>query len=142
MLRNPLLLAVDIDRRHGISTKRRPLAAERARKRTSGLKGNQPMPPDFITVAMNASHWWRKGARGRGVRVAIFDTGLGDAHSFAPNVVEIINFTDEPTTDDTVGHSTFMTGTISSRSQCPGGLALPTHLNASARVHEHECMST
>ena len=47
------------------------------------------MPRDYATTSHNASHWWRRGATGRGVRVAIFDTGLNAAHSFVGNVVEV-----------------------------------------------------
>ena len=54
------------------------------------------------------------------MRIAIFDTGLNADHPFAANVVEIVNFTGEQTTDDLVGHSTFMCGTIAARSECPG----------------------
>lgn len=80
------------------------------------------MPRDFMTTALNASHWWRRGASGRGVRIAIFDTGLNAQHSFVSNVVEIVNFTGEESSEDIVGHSTFMTGTVASRDTegCPG----------------------
>lgn len=38
------------------------------------------------------------------------DTGLRRNQSFLRNVVEVVNFTPEPTTEDEVGHSSFMAG--------------------------------
>ena len=74
---------------------------------------------DYVTTSLNASHWWARGATGGGVRIAIFDTGLNSDHRrFLSRTVEMIDFTDERTTDDRVGHSTFITGTIASQRTC------------------------
>ncbi|CAN0069398.1 unnamed protein product [Hapterophycus canaliculatus] len=51
-----------------------------------------------------------KGFKGAGVRVAVFDTGLeAGGHDFG-NVVERINWTDEDTLEDRVGHGTHIAG--------------------------------
>ena len=111
LLRHDWVSSAGLERRFSY---RRPL--------TSGRRQQRPrrMPRDYVTTALNASHWWRQGATGRGVRVAIFDTGLNGHHPFASHVVEMVDFTGERTTDDRVGHSTFMTGTIGSHAECAG----------------------
>jgi subtilisin family serine protease len=111
LLRHPWVSSAGLERRF---TYRRPL--------TSGRRQQRPrrMPRDYVTNSLNASHWWRQGATGHGVRVAIFDTGLNGHHPFASHVVEMVDFTGERTTDDRVGHSTFMTGTIGSHAECAG----------------------
>ncbi len=53
---------------------------------------------------------------GTGVKVAIFDTGLRPYHPHFQKIVEITNWTDENTKDDGLGHGTFVTGVIASRS--------------------------
>ena len=115
LLQSDLVSAVEMQRWQRAPS-RRPLAADRQRRATAARRA---MPYDYATASHNASHWWRRGATGRGVRVAIFDTGLNAAHSFAGNVVEIVDFTDERTSEDRVGHSTFMTWTIASHSHLP-----------------------
>lgn len=44
------------------------------------------------------------------MKVAVFDTGLRANHPHFRNVVEIKNWTDEDTTEDGLGHGTFVTG--------------------------------
>eukprot|EP01022_Parablepharisma_sp_SALTPOND_P012677 TRINITY_DN1636_c0_g1_i2.p5 TRINITY_DN1636_c0_g1~~TRINITY_DN1636_c0_g1_i2.p5 ORF type:complete len:182 (-),score=3.75 TRINITY_DN1636_c0_g1_i2:2212-2757(-) len=66
--------------------------------------------------------WCR--TRGRGVRIAILDSGI-DASSVRDkvfkNVVEIRDFTEESDPEDRLGHGTFMAGIISgSDTSCPG----------------------
>ena len=59
----------------------------------------------------NANEIWGKYT-GAGVKVAIFDTGLRREHPHFRNVVDITNWTDEDTTEDGLGHGTFVAGII------------------------------
>lgn len=70
----------------------------------------------------SAAVLWSHGLRGAGVRVAIFDSGLSAGHEASfEHDVERTNWTDEPTTDDVLGHGTFVCGVVASRdSECPG----------------------
>jgi membrane-bound transcription factor site-1 protease len=106
--------------------------ALRAEGRQRDVTGHgKAMPYDFITKAMNASAFWATGARGAGIRVAIFDTGISRTQDFLRHLVEAVDFTPEGITSDTVGHSSFMAGTIASTKAPPaqadspgcGGLA-------------------
>lgn len=68
-----------------------------------------------------AGHLWRRGYTGRGVSVAVFDTGLSFHTQHFPNVVSRTDWTGENTTHDHVGHGTFVTGLIAGRHPaCPG----------------------
>ena len=58
--------------------------------------------------------------RGAGLRVAIFDTGLPPEHGYVRHVAGAVNFCDEQTTEDRVGHSSFMAGVIASHDDCRG----------------------
>ena len=64
---------------------------------------------------------WRLGHTGAGIRVAIFDTGLGAAHPHLRNVEERTNWTDEETVEDAVGHGSFVAGCNPSCNPCVGG---------------------
>ncbi|KAF0703780.1 Aste57867_7538 [Aphanomyces stellatus] len=65
---------------------------------------------------------WAQNITGRGVKVAIFDTGLDpQARTFFHNVEEIINWTDEPAIQDADGHGSFVAGVLASANPaCPG----------------------
>lgn len=58
----------------------------------------------------NARYVWEKGFSGKGVRVAIFDTGISTTHPHFRNIVERTNWTDEDTLNDELGHGTFVAG--------------------------------
>ena len=96
------------------------LAATSSRTRTSAARASRRTS----SRALGAAAYWKRGATGRGVRVAIFDTGLPPTHDVA-NVEEVVNFTGEDSTEDKVGHSSFMAGVIAGRGEC-GGFAPPT----------------
>lgn len=50
----------------------------------------------------------------------MFDTGLRNNHPHFRNVAEITNWTDEGTSDDGIGHGTFVAGVIASQDECLG----------------------
>lgn len=76
--------------------------------------------PRQITQAMQANILWGLGYRGKGVKVAVFDTGLPKAHPHFKNVKDRSDWTDEKTLSDGVGHGTFVAGVIASDRECYG----------------------
>jgi membrane-bound transcription factor site-1 protease len=73
-----------------------------------------------LVEMMDVAKLWQKGYTGAGVKVAVFDTGLKAAHPHFKHVVDITNWTDEDTSDDSIGHGTFVAGVIASDSECLG----------------------
>lgn len=71
--------------------------------------------------AFGAGELWAKGIIGEGVRVAVFDTGIGESSQYFSNIVERTDWTEEGTKDDRVGHGTFVAGLIGGiHPKCPG----------------------
>ncbi|CAN0079728.1 unnamed protein product, partial [Heterosigma akashiwo] len=75
-----------------------------AQQRLRGSKRVEVSP----TKILNAEALWDKGFSGKGVKVAVFDTGLAPDHPHFDNVVERINWTNEESIDDGVGHNAFV----------------------------------
>lgn len=75
-----------------------------------------------VATLMNANIFWNKGFRGKGVNVAIFDTGIKQNHPHFRDVKMITDWTDESTADDMNGHGTFVAGIVASMgpSECEG----------------------
>ena len=79
-------------------------------------------PTRRAAEALQAEAAWSRGAQGAGVRVAVFDSGLRESVR-SIRAEGCINWTDEPSCDDGVGHGTFVAGLIgSTESEC-GGVA-------------------
>lgn len=73
-----------------------------------------------VSASLHADVLWKLGITGKGVRVAIFDTGLTQNHPHFRNVKERTNWTNEKSLDDGVSHGTFVAGVIASSKECLG----------------------
>ncbi|XP_066916313.1 membrane-bound transcription factor site-1 protease-like [Clytia hemisphaerica] len=76
--------------------------------------------PRQITHALQANSLWLLGHKGKGVKVAIFDTGLPKSHPHFKTVKDRTDWTDEKKFNDDVGHGTFVSGVIASDRDCKG----------------------
>ncbi|XP_071579996.1 membrane-bound transcription factor site-1 protease isoform X1 [Temnothorax nylanderi] len=79
--------------------------------------------PKQITSLLEANVLWKKGITGKYIKVAIFDTGLAASHPHFKNIKERINWTNENTREDSLGHGTFVAGVIASSSRDCFGFA-------------------
>ncbi|XP_002028387.2 membrane-bound transcription factor site-1 protease [Drosophila persimilis] len=73
-----------------------------------------------VSSVLHANVLWNLGITGKGVKVAIFDTGLTKNHPHFRNVKERTNWTNEKSLDDRVSHGTFVAGVIASSKECLG----------------------
>ncbi|XP_060535660.1 membrane-bound transcription factor site-1 protease isoform X2 [Cylas formicarius] len=76
--------------------------------------------PRQITSVLQADSLWNLGITGKGVKVAIFDTGLSKNHPHFKKIKERTNWTNEKTYEDGLGHGTFVAGVIASSKECLG----------------------
>jgi membrane-bound transcription factor site-1 protease len=76
--------------------------------------------PRQITSLLKADVLWGMGITGRGVKVAVFDTGLSKTHPHFKRIKERTNWTNEKSLDDGVSHGTFVAGVIASSKECLG----------------------
>lgn len=76
--------------------------------------------PRQITSILQADSLWNMGITGKGIRVAVFDTGLSKTHPHFRKIKERTNWTNEKTLDDGLGHGTFVAGVIASSKECLG----------------------
>lgn len=76
--------------------------------------------PRQITSILQADSLWNMGITGKGVKVAVFDTGLSKTHPHFRKIKERTNWTNEKTLDDGLGHGTFVAGVIASSKECLG----------------------
>lgn len=99
--------------------------AVRALKGAAGVSGESPasVPPNMpVAARLNAPWLWSKGVTGARVRVAVFDTGLGQRGApFLNNVVEQRDWTSDKSLEDGVGHGTFVASMVAGTNpQCMG----------------------
>ena len=69
-----------------------------------------PARTPYHVPACTRQALWRLGHTGAGIRVAVFDTGLGAGHPHLRHVEERTNWTGEETAEDGVGHGSFVAG--------------------------------
>ena len=75
-------------------------------------------PANYIDVAerLNAEEIWARGITGKDVRVAVFDTGLSAKHDDTfSHIEDMINYTNEESVNDELGHGTFISGVIAAK---------------------------
>lgn len=73
-----------------------------------------------ITSILKADALWSIGITGKGVKVAIFDTGLSKTHPHFKKIIERTNWTNEKSLSDAISHGTFVSGVIASSKECLG----------------------
>ena len=87
----------------------------RASVRKVWLDGLRQPSLDRSTAQIGAPTAWRAGHTGKGVKVAVLDTGVDQDHpDLAGHEVAERNFTDDPDNTDGVGHGTHVAATIAS----------------------------
>eukprot|EP00756_Hemistasia_phaeocysticola_P013388 Hpha_TRINITY_DN15276_c0_g4::TRINITY_DN15276_c0_g4_i1::g.66477::m.66477/K08653/MBTPS1; membrane-bound transcription factor site-1 protease len=79
-------------------------------------------PLDVVRTLAVGEALWKRGARGQGVKIAVFDTGIARRHRhFRKSKVQLcINYTDQKTCEDGFGHGTFVSGLVISQEECLG----------------------
>ncbi|EFN76885.1 membrane-bound transcription factor site-1 protease [Harpegnathos saltator] len=85
--------------------------------------------PRQITHILQADALWARGITGKGVKVAIFDTGLAVSHPHFKKIKERSNWTNEKTLEDGLGHGTFVAGVVASTSRDCLGFAPDAELH-------------
>ncbi|TQM80111.1 subtilisin family serine protease [Saccharothrix saharensis] len=87
----------------------------RASVRKVWLDGLRQPSLDRSTAQIGAPTAWQAGHTGKGVKVAVLDTGIDQDHpDLAGHEVAERNFTDDPDNTDGVGHGTHVAATIAS----------------------------
>ncbi|MFI7604183.1 S8 family serine peptidase [Micromonospora sp. NPDC049366] len=86
------------------------------------LDGRRKVTLDHSVPQIGAPAAHQAGYTGRGVRVAVLDTGVDTTHpDLAGRVAESQNFTEEPATTDVVGHGTHVASIIAGSGAASGG---------------------
>lgn len=117
---------VDVEAASGSQRRRPPLQPHHGRRSLLGIAlppgHNLSLPP--IAEYLQADLLWaQKGGLAEGVKVAVFDSGVNKSHPNLHQVGSSIDFTNEATTVDIVGHGTFISTLIAGLDPACRGLA-------------------
>ncbi|GII78745.1 serine protease [Sphaerisporangium rufum] len=86
------------------------------------LDGKLSYSLDKSVPQIGAPEAWKQGLTGKGVTVAVLDSGYDHAHPDLKGVVtQEANFSDEPDTGDEVGHGTHVASTVAGSGAASGG---------------------
>ncbi|MFI9559254.1 S8 family peptidase [Nonomuraea endophytica] len=102
-------------------TAARTLAAGRTKV---WLDGRRPFTLDESVKQIGAPQAWQQGMTGKGVTVAVLDSGYDAEHpAFKDAVVQERNFSDEPDMRDDIGHGTHVSSIVLGRGEKYRGVA-------------------
>lgn len=82
-----------------------------------------------LSEIFDLAKYHNRDIKGKGIKVAIFDSGLSEAYSRGSEqseseflrVKQIVNFSHDKSSQDAPGHGTFITGVVGSlNKECPG----------------------
>ncbi|MBB5630521.1 S8 family serine peptidase [Sphaerisporangium krabiense] len=126
-LRSVGLRAAEVPKAQAAAVWRQLRPAAGARTLASGvaklwLDGGVSPALDKSVPQIGAPEAWKKGLTGKGVTVAVLDTGYDPDHPDLKGVVsQTANFTDEPDMRDLVDHGTHVASTVAGSGAASGG---------------------